>query len=45
MMTVEDILLAAQPALEEILTPNELGRTHVDVVTTKDQPVMSLAIT
>lgn len=44
MMTVEDILLAAQPALEEILTPNELGRTHVDVVTTKDQPVMSLAI-
>jgi hypothetical protein len=43
MMIVEHILLAAQPALEEILTPNELGRTQVDVVTTKDELVMSSA--
>lgn len=43
-MIVEDILLAAQPALEEILTPKELERTRVDVVTTKDEPVMSSAI-
>lgn len=39
MMTVEDILLAARPAIEAILTPNELERSHLDSVTTKDEPV------
>lgn len=35
MMTVEEILLAAEPALRAILTPNELERTHLDVLTAK----------
>lgn len=44
MMFVEDVLRAARPALEEILTSDELERTLLDVVTTKDEPVMPLAI-
>lgn len=44
MMIVEDILLAARPALEAILTPNELERTRMDVVTAKGEPVMSSTI-
>lgn len=43
-MIVEAILLAAQPALAEILTPDELARTRVDVVTTEDEPVMPSVI-
>ena len=41
MIIVEEISLAARPALEAILTPNELERTHLDVVTTRDEPVKS----
>ena len=44
MMIVEEILLAARPALETILTPNELERTQLDVVTTRDEPVTSSTI-
>jgi len=44
MMVVEEILLAARPALEAILTPKELERTHLDVVTTNDEPVESSTI-
>lgn len=44
MMIAEEILLAARPALEAILTPNELERTHMDVVTTKGEPVGSSTI-
>ena len=44
MMTVEEILLAVRPALEAILTPNELERTHFDVVTAKREPVKSSTI-
>ena len=40
MVIVEDILLAARPALEEILTSGELDQTQVDVVTTENEPVM-----
>lgn len=39
MMIVEEILLAAQPALEAILTREELERTHLEVVTTEGEPV------
>jgi hypothetical protein len=39
MMIVEDTLLAARPALEAILTPNELEHTRMDVVTAKGEPV------
>ncbi|ALE04644.1 hypothetical protein AL755_03215 (plasmid) [Arthrobacter sp. ERGS1:01] len=44
MMIVEDILLAARPALEAILTPNELEHTRMDVVTAKGEPVTSSTI-
>lgn len=44
MMIVEEILLAARPALEAILTSNELERTHLDVVTTKREPVTASTI-
>ncbi|GAA5229582.1 hypothetical protein [Arthrobacter cryoconiti] len=44
MMIVEEILLAAQPALEAILTPIELERTRLDVVTTKREPVTASTI-
>ncbi|ALO66704.1 hypothetical protein AS189_09595 [Arthrobacter alpinus] len=40
MMIVDEILFAARPALEAILNPNELERMHLDMVTTKDEPVM-----
>lgn len=43
-MIVEDILLAARPALEAILAPDELERTQLDVVTTKDEPVTSSTV-
>lgn len=39
MMIVENILLAARPALEAILTPKELEHTSMDVVTTTGEPV------
>ena len=41
MMIVEEILLTARPALEAILTPNELECTHLDVVMRRDEPVKS----
>ncbi|WP_146070346.1 hypothetical protein [Arthrobacter sp. GMC3] len=41
MMIVEEILLAARPALDAILTPNEIECTRVDVVTSKFEPVQS----
>ncbi|WP_113717325.1 hypothetical protein [Arthrobacter dokdonensis] len=44
MMIVEEILLAARPALEAILTQDELERTHLDVVTAKAEPVTSSTI-
>ncbi len=44
MMIVEDVRRAARPALEAILTPDELECTHLDVVTTKDEPVDPSAI-
>ncbi|MFC8304332.1 hypothetical protein ACFUCV_11675 [Specibacter sp. NPDC057265] len=44
MMIVEEILLAAWPVLEAILTPDELERTHLDVVTAKGEPVTSSTI-
>ncbi|SEE29619.1 hypothetical protein SAMN04489740_1068 [Arthrobacter alpinus] len=44
MMIVEEILLAARPAPEAILTPGELERTHSDVVSTKGEPVTSSTI-
>ncbi|MDJ0314345.1 hypothetical protein [Arthrobacter sp. H35-D1] len=44
MMIVEEILLAAEPAIKAILTPNELERTHVDVLTVKGEPLTSSAV-
>ena len=44
MMIVEEILLAARPALEAILTPDELEHTHIDVVTERGEPVTSSTI-
>ncbi|WP_269936535.1 hypothetical protein [Arthrobacter sp. HY1533] len=44
MMIVEDILLAARPALEAILTTKELEHTSMDVVTAKGEPVTSSRI-
>lgn len=44
MMIVEEILLAAQPALEATLTPIELDLTRLDVVTTKGEPVPASTI-
>lgn len=41
MMIVEEILLAARPALEAILTPDELEHTQIKVVTTNGEPVPS----
>lgn len=38
-MIVEDMLPAARPALEAILTPNELEHNSMDVVTAKGEPV------
>lgn len=44
MMIVEEILLAARPALEVILTPDELECTHLDVLTAQGEPVTSSTI-
>ncbi|UIK88301.1 hypothetical protein [Arthrobacter polaris] len=44
MMIVEEILLAAQPALEAILTPIELDRARLEMVTTKGEPVTASTI-
>lgn len=38
-MIVGEVLLAARPAIEAILTPNELEHTSMEVVTTQGEPV------